>query len=243
MAVRVPDDALERDPGRIEGMFSAIVPRYDLMNKLMTLGLDRRWRRLAAAEADLHPGEEALDACCGTGDLTRALLRSCADCRVTGADLTDAMLARARTKAAGWGEAAARVEFVRADLLALPFAADRFGAAAVAFGVRNVRDPGAAFTELCRVVKPGGRVVCLEMTSPPPGPGRRFHALWSNRAVPLLGRLVAGDGGAYSYLPASVATFPDADGLAAVMAAIGLAGVRYRRLGLGAVSLHVGVVP
>ncbi len=243
MGVRVPEDALERDPSRIEGMFSAIAPRYDLMNRLMTLGLDRRWRRLAAAEAGLRPGEEALDACCGTGDLTRALSRSCADCRVTGADLSEAMLARARAKAAGWGEDAARVDFVRADLLALPFADDRFGAATVAFGVRNVRDPGAAFAELRRVVQPGGRVVCLEMTTPPPGPGRLFHALWSGRVVPLLGRLVAGHGGAYSYLPASVATFPDADGLAAVMAGAGLAEVRCRRLGLGAVSLHVGVVP
>ncbi len=256
MPVRVPEDALARDPQRIEGMFSAIVPRYDLMNRLMTAGLDRRWRRLAAAEAGLRPGDEALDACCGTGDLALTLLRGCPDCRVTGADLSAAMLARAREKAAAGcagveggaaaaapGEAPARVDFVRADLLDLPFVADRFAAATVAFGVRNVPDPGAAFGELRRVVRPGGRVVCLEMTTAPPGPGRRFHALWSARIVPLLGRLVGGDAGAYSYLPASVATFPDAEGLAAVMAGAGLTAVRYRRLGFGAVSLHVGVVP
>jgi len=243
MPAPVPDDALARDPGHIEGMFGAIVPRYDLMNRLMTAGLDRRWRRLAAAEAGLRPGDEALDACCGTGDLALALLRSCPGCHVTGADLTEAMLARAREKAAAWGEAGARVDFVRADLLALPFDADRFAAATVAFGVRNVHDPRAAFAELRRVVRPGGRIVCLEMTSPPPGVGRRFHALWSDRVVPVLGRLIAGHGGAYSYLPASVATFPDAEGLAAVMAAAGLSRLRYRRLGLGAVSLHVGVVP
>ncbi len=250
MPVRVPEDALARDPGRIEGMFSAIVPRYDLMNRLMTAGLDRRWRRLAAAEAGLRPGDEALDAGCGTGDLSFALLRSCPGCRVTGGDLSEAMLARAREKAAGLdeaepgpGEDGRRVDFVRADLLDLPFAAGRFAAATVAFGVRNVSDPAAAFAELRRVVRPGGRVVCLEMTTPPPGPGRRFHALWSERVVPLLGRFVGGHAGAYSYLPASVATFPDADGLAAVMAGAGLTAVRYRRLGLGAVSLHVGVVP
>jgi demethylmenaquinone methyltransferase/2-methoxy-6-polyprenyl-1,4-benzoquinol methylase len=250
MPGRVPEDALARDPQRIEGMFSAIVPRYDLMNRLMTAGLDRRWRRLAAAEAGLRPGDEALDACCGTGDLALTLLRGCPGCRVTGADMSEAMLARAREKAAaacaaavGPGEAVARADFVRADLLALPFAAGRFAAATVAFGVRNVADPGAAFAELRRVVRPGGRVVCLEMTTAPPGPGRRFHALWSERIVPLLGRFVAGDAGAYSYLPASVATFPDADGLTAVMAGAGLTAVRYRRLGFGAVSLHVGVVP
>jgi demethylmenaquinone methyltransferase / 2-methoxy-6-polyprenyl-1,4-benzoquinol methylase len=250
MPVRVPEDALARDPQRIEGMFSAIVPRYDLMNRLMTAGLDRRWRRLAAAEAGLRPGDEALDACCGTGDLALTLLRGCPDCHVTGADMSEAMLARAREKAAagcataaGPGEAVARVDFVRADLLDLPFAGGRFAAATVAFGVRNVPDPGAAFAELRRVVRPGGRIVCLEMTTAPPGPGRCFHALWSERIVPLLGRFVGGDAGAYSYLPASVATFPDADGLAAVMAGAGLTAVRYRRLGFGAVSLHVGVVP
>ncbi len=223
-------------------MFSAIVPRYDLMNRLMTAGLDGRWRRLAAAEAALCDGDEGLDACCGTGDLSFALLRRRPGCRVTGGDLSEVMLARAREKAAALGEPGRRAEFVRADLLALPFAADRFAAATVAFGVRNVSDPTAAFAELRRVVRPGGRVVCLEMTTPPPGVGRRFHALWSDRAVPAIGRLVTGATGAYSYLPASVATFPDSDGLAAVMAAAGLAQVRYRRLGFGAVSLHVGTV-
>lgn len=250
MPARVPDDALARDPGRIEGMFSAIVPRYDFMNRLMTVGLDRRWRQLAAAEAALRPGDEALDACCGTGDLALILAATCAGCRVIGGDLSEAMLSRARAKVVRWraataapGEDGRRVDFVRADLLALPFAESRFAAATVSFGVRNVADPGRAFSELRRVVRPGGRVVCLEMTTPPPGPGRRFHALWSDRVVPAMGRLVAGHGGAYSYLPASVATFPDADGLAAVMAGAGLTAVRYRRLGLGAVSLHVGVVP
>jgi demethylmenaquinone methyltransferase/2-methoxy-6-polyprenyl-1,4-benzoquinol methylase len=243
MPVRVPDDALARDPGRIEGMFSEIVPRYDLMNHLMTAGLDARWRRMAAGAAGLRDDDEALDACCGTGDLTFALLRTCGACHAVGGDLSEAMLARAREKAATMGETGRRADFVRADLLALPFADDRFAAATVAFGVRNVADPRAAFRELRRVVRPGGRVVCLEMTPPPPGPGHRFHALWSARVVPLMGRLIAGAAGAYSYLPASVATFPDAARLAEVMAHAGLVEVRYRSLGLGAISLHVGVVP
>ena len=125
----------------------------------------------------------------------------------------------------------------------LPFADDRFAAVTVGWGVRNVPDVLAAFREMARVTRPGGRVVCLESTQAPEGAGKRFHAIWMGRVVPLLGRLVTGDPSAYAYLPASVAAFPRADELAAIMAAAGLVGVRYRRLGFGAVALHVGEVP
>jgi demethylmenaquinone methyltransferase/2-methoxy-6-polyprenyl-1,4-benzoquinol methylase len=236
------DLPIDRDPSRIEAMFGGIAARYDLMNRIMTVGLDARWRRLAAAQARLTPGDEALDVCCGTGDLTFSLADAFPGCAVTGLDFTPAMLERAgdtATARARRGLPAPRA-FVAGDLLDLPFEDGRFAAVTVGWGVRNVPDVPRAFREMARVTRPGGRVVCLESTQAPEGPGKRFHDVWLGRVVPVLGRLVTGDPSAYAYLPASVAAFPRADELAAVMAASGLSGVRYRRLGFGAVALHVG---
>ena len=239
------DLPIDRDPSRIEEMFGGISGRYDLMNRLMTAGLDGRWRRMAAVQAALSPGDEALDACCGTGDLTFSLCDACPACDVTGLDFTPGMLDRAREKAkarARRGLPGPR-EFVAGDLLALPFADRRFAAVTVGWGVRNVSDVPHAFAEMVRVTRPGGRVVCLESTMPPDGAGQRFHAVWMAHVVPALGKVVTGDASAYAYLPASVAAFPRADELAAILAGAGLTNVRYRRLGFGAVALHVGEVP
>jgi len=232
---------VERDPERIEAMFSRIARRYDLMNLLMTAGLDRRWRRRAAAAAVLQPGERVLDVCCGTGDLAFELARRYPFSHVTGLDFSEAMLVRARAKAAH-AELRSPVGFVAGDLLALPFADDSFAAVTVAYGVRNVPDLPRAFAEMARVTHPGGRVVCLEITTPPGGFGRRFHGLWFDRAVPALGRLVAGDGSAYTYLPASVRGFPPAEELAVLMRRAGLRAVRFRRFGMGIIALHVAEV-
>lgn len=239
------DLPMDRDPSRIEAMFGGIARRYDLMNRLMTGGLDGRWRRMAAGEACLAPGDEALDACCGTGDLAFTLTEACPSCVVTGLDFTPAMLARAREKAAARERRGLPVPraFVQGDLLALPFDAGRFAAVTVGWGVRNVPDVPRAFAEMARVTRPGGHVVCLESTQAPPGWGSRFHEVWMGHVVPALGRVVTGDRSAYSYLPASVAAFPRADELAAIMSRAGLANVRYRRLGFGAVALHVGEAP
>ncbi len=239
------DLPIDRDPSRIAAMFGDIAARYDLMNRLMTVGLDGRWRRMAAAEARLTPGGEALDVCCGTGDLTFSLVEACLSCAVTGLDFTPEMLVRARQKAAtrqGRG-LSVPCEFVAGDLLALPFEDGRFAAVTVGWGVRNVPDVLRAFREMARVTRPGGRVVCLESTQAPDGVGKQFHDVWMGRVVPMLGRLVTGDPSAYAYLPASVAAFPRAGELAAIMAAAGLTNVRYRHLGFGAVALHVGEVP
>ena len=232
--------APDRDPERIVGMFDRIVPRYDLMNRLMTAGLDRRWRAAAAAAAAPPPAAPLLDVCCGTGDLALALARRNPGVPVTGLDFSEAMLECAREKAA---RACAGVEFVHGDLLALPFADDTFSAVTVGWGVRNVADLPRAFAEAARVTVPGGTVVCLEATRPASAPGRRFHGVWFERVVPAMGALVTGDAEAYAYLPASVRAFPDADGLAGVMRGAGLRDVRYRRFGLGAMALHVGRVP
>jgi len=185
-----------------------------------------------------------LDACCGTGDLSLTLCEEFPGCEVVGLDFTEAMLERARRKAATRRRRGRPApEFVRGDLLDLPFADGEFAAVTVGWGVRNVPDIPRAFSEMKRVTRPGGHVVCLESTQAPAGAGMYFHRVWMGRVVPLLGRVVTGDASAYAYLPASVEAFPRAEGLAAIMADAGLTRVRYRRFGFGAVAIHVGEVP
>jgi demethylmenaquinone methyltransferase/2-methoxy-6-polyprenyl-1,4-benzoquinol methylase len=219
-------------------MFDRIAPRYDLLNRAMTAGLDGRWRRAAAAAADLAAGDRALDVCTGTGDLALELAyRTTGRGETVGVDFSEPMIARAQAKAARRGSPAA---FRVADALALPFEDDAFDAATVAFGIRNVADVDAGLAEMARVVRPGGRVVVLEITTP--ARLRRFYALWFDRIVPRLGRVLGRDGAAYAYLPASVRRFPEPPGLAGRMAAAGLQDVRWRGLAGGIVALHRGRV-
>ena len=216
-------------PDAVRSMFDRIAPVYDPMNRVMTIGLDLRWRRLGA-RAVVRPGDRVLDAACGTGDFAVADLRAGA-ARVVGLDFSPRMLERARRKAP-------QVEWVEGDLLALPFADAAFDAATVGFGVRNVADLELALRELRRVVRPGGRVAILEITRPR-GPLRPFYSLWFDRVVPLLGKALPG-GAAYTYLPASVKRFPAAGALAALMQEAGFAQVRYRLLAGSIVALHTG---
>jgi demethylmenaquinone methyltransferase/2-methoxy-6-polyprenyl-1,4-benzoquinol methylase len=218
-------------PEGVRSMFDRIAPVYDPMNRVMTMGLDLRWRRLAA-EAVVQRGDRVLDAACGTGDLALADLRAGAS-RVTGLDFSEAMLARARRKAPA-------LDWVQGDMLALPFADATFDAATVGFGVRNVADLEAALRELRRVLRQGGRVAILEITRPR-GLAKTFFGVWFDRIVPLLGRLLPVGGEAYTYLPASVKRFPDADALAALLGECGFADVRVRLLGGSIVALHTGV--
>lgn len=241
----VEGEGSPRQPERVRAMFSRIAGRYDLMNTIMTAGLDRRWRRHTAAQAGLLPGDLALDVCCGTGDLAFALAASSPGARVVGLDFSQSMLECAAEKAARFSthhaaDGALAPTFVAGDVLSLPFPDGHFSAVTVAFGVRNVPDLPRALAEMVRVTRAGGRVVCLEITTPPPGLGRRFHRVWFDHVVPLLGGLVAGDLSAYTYLPASVRSFPEPDALAALLARAGLVDVRYRRFGFGIVALHVG---
>lgn len=227
------------DRARLVGaMFARIVPRYDLMNTLMTLGMDRRWRELTVEAARVPPGGLALDVAAGTGELTFTLLRHGARVAV-GADFCQDMLIAARDKARRRGARGAL--FVTGDALALPFPDDAFDAATVGFGLRNVSDLPGALAELRRVVRPGGRVVCLELTHPPSRlVAVAFHPYFHG-LVPLVGGLISGDPLAYRYLPDSVLRFPSAPRLADLMREAGLRAVQYRLLGLGTVAIHVGV--
>jgi len=223
-------------PDQVRAMFDRITPAYDRMNRLMSLGMDGSWRSLAVRASGVAPGDAALDVCCGTGDLAIELLDAVSTRgRVVGLDFSQAMLDVAARKSS-------QVEWVRGDALALPFADGEFAAATIGFGMRNLSDPLRGFAELGRVVRPGGRVVCLELT-PPPAWAAPFARLWTDRAVPLLGRLIARETDAYRYLPASVHRFPPAEELAAIMGRAGLRRVRFRRLSGGAVAVHVGTVP
>jgi demethylmenaquinone methyltransferase / 2-methoxy-6-polyprenyl-1,4-benzoquinol methylase len=215
-------------PGAVESMFDRIAPFYDLMNRVMTMGLDGRWRRLTV-EAAVRPGDRVLDACCGTGDLALAAAR--AGGRVVGLDFSERMLERARRKSGA-------IEWLRGDLLELPFEDGSFDAATVGFGVRNVADLERALAELRRILRPGGRVGILEITTPR-GPLRLFYALWFDRIVPLLGKLLRG-GSAYTYLPASVRRFPGPEELTALLEHAGFGGVSVRLLAGGIVALHTG---
>jgi demethylmenaquinone methyltransferase/2-methoxy-6-polyprenyl-1,4-benzoquinol methylase len=223
-------------PDQVRAMFDRISPAYDRMNRLMSLGMDGGWRSLAVRASGVAPGDAAVDVCCGTGDLAIELLDAVSTRgRVVGLDFSQAMLDAARRKST-------QVEWVCGDALSLPFGDGEFSAATIGFGMRNLSDPLRGFAELSRVVRPGGRVVCLELTDPPAW-AAPFARLWTDRAVPLLGRLVARETDAYRYLPASVHRFPPAEELAAIMGRAGLRRVRFRRLSGGAVAVHVGTVP
>ena len=210
-------------------MFDRIAPVYDVMNRVMTAGLDGRWRRLTARSV-AEPRARVLDACCGTGDLAIACAEEGAI--VTGLDFSERMLERARRKAPA-------LEWVRGDALELPFPDGTFEGATVGFGVRNVDDLERALEELRRVLRPGATLGILEITRPR-GLLAPFYRLWFDGIVPLLGRLLPG-GSAYRYLPASVRRFPGPEELAALMRACGFAQVRFRLLAGGIVALHTGV--
>jgi demethylmenaquinone methyltransferase / 2-methoxy-6-polyprenyl-1,4-benzoquinol methylase len=216
-------------PESVRGMFDRIAPVYDVMNHVMTAGLDRRWRRLTA-QSVVQPGDRVLDACCGTGDLAIAAVSAGAG-SVVGLDFSEGMLVRARRKSQ-------RVDWVLGDLLSLPFEDASFDAATVGFGVRNVADLERALRELRRVLRREGHVAILEITQAR-GILRPFFSVWFDRVVPLLGKLLPG-GKAYTYLPASVRRFPAAEELAAVLEQCGFADVRFRLLGGTIVALHSG---
>jgi len=216
-------------------MFAAIVPRYDSINTLMTLGLDRRWRRETVATV-APGGGVALDIATGTGELAFELARQNAR-TVIGADFCVEMIEAAQRKAASVGMGAS-VRFVAGDVMSLPFADATFDCIVNGFMLRNVSDLTATFAELLRVLKPGGRLACLDLT-PPRGPMHRFFGLYIATVVPLLGVIVGRNYGAYRYLYQSLSVHPDAERLAAMMRDAGFAEAGYRLTGFGTVAIHL----
>jgi demethylmenaquinone methyltransferase / 2-methoxy-6-polyprenyl-1,4-benzoquinol methylase len=223
---------------QVRAMFDRIARVYDRMNSVMTAGMHHRWRERAADLAALKPGARALDVACGTGDLAIELARRVGPGgEVVACDFSEQMLELARAKAAD--RATVRVEW--ANALELPYRDDEFAAATVGFGARNFSDLGRGLSEMVRVVRPGGKVVVLEITTPTRPPMSTFYRLWFDRVVPALGR-VAGNADAYTYLPSSVRRFPGPPELAATMERCGLRSIRYVLTAGGIIAIHVGEV-
>ena len=218
--------------GQVRAMFDRIAGVYDLMNSVMTAGLHHRWRRRAVDLAEVGPGSKVLDVATGTGDL--AIEAASRGAQVIGSDFSEGMLERARVKAPA-------ITFEQGDALALTYGDDTFDAATVGFGARNFADLEQGLREMARVVRTGGKVVILEITTPQRPPLSTFFSLWFDRIVPLVGR-VAGDPDAYSYLPNSVKRFPGPEELAATMERAGLRDIRWILTAGGIIALHHGTV-
>jgi demethylmenaquinone methyltransferase / 2-methoxy-6-polyprenyl-1,4-benzoquinol methylase len=238
----------EADASRqVREMFTQIAPRYDLLNHLLSLQLDRLWRARVARHLRAilaRPEALVLDLCCGTGDLAFSLSRS-ARARIIGADFSHAMLVRARAKSrslsTGSRAHGAPMSFFEADALRLPFAEASFDLVTTAFGFRNLANYEAGLREIQRLLKPGGTLAILEFTEPPAGLLGDLYRWYFRNVLPRIGRLLSGDRAAYSYLPASVSRFYRPAELASLMTAVGYRTVDYRVWTVGTVALHTGV--
>jgi len=232
---------------KVREMFTQIAPRYDLLNHLLSMQLDRVWRARVARK--LKPildrgGAVVLDLCCGTGDLALALSRS-ANAKIIGADFAHPMLVRAREKSAARsrpsaGNGPSGLPFFEADALRLPFADRSFDLVTTAFGFRNLANYEAGLREIQRVLKPGGTLAILEFTEPPDGMLGNLYRWYFHTVLPKIGALISGDSTAYTYLPKSVARFFRPAELAAIMTRTGYQSVEFRAWTLGTVALHTG---
>lgn len=243
-------DDLRADPHRdaekaekVRRMFGAIAGRYDLNNRLHSFGRDQRWRRIAVREAGLRPGDEVLDAACGTGDLSIAFARAGAS-RVVGLDFTPEMLDVARRRTAGAAASEQSIQWVQGDAMALPFDDASFDVVSIAFGIRNVVDPARALVEFRRVLRPGGRLVVLEFSRPRSPIIGAVSDFYTRRIMPWTATLISADrSGAYRYLPCSVATFLDREAMVSAIATAGFGAVVQRPLTFGVCVCYRGVVP
>ena len=223
----------------IERMFSAIAPRYDLLNRLLSAGRDRVWRREAIRAAALPAVGRLLDVCTGTADMALEAVRQFPEARIAGVDVSASMLRLGCAKTARAG-LSSRIRLAVAPAEALPFPDGTFDAATVAFGLRNVADRRLGLAEMRRVLRPGGRAVVLEFTTLPGGLFRAVYLWYFHCVLPAIGGLISGQPSAYAYLPASVAEFPEPEALSGWMCDAGFRDVSYRLLTCGIVAIHVG---
>ncbi len=245
----LPDGARsEADASRqVREMFTQIAPRYDLLNHLLSLQLDRLWRARVARRLRpilSRPGAVVLDLCCGTGDLAFSLSRS-ARARIIGADFSHAMLVRARAKSQSLNARskayAAAMPFFEADALRLPFADACFDLITTAFGFRNLANYEAGLREIHRLLRPGGTLAILEFTEPPAGLVGDLYRWYFRNVLPRIGSFLSGDRSAYTYLPTSVSRFYRPNELASLMSTVGYKDIDYSAWTLGTVALHTGI--
>ncbi len=225
---------------RVRGIFSSIAGRYDLFNRIASLGLDRGWRRYAIDLTRLPRGGKALDLCAGTGDLSIMLTERFEPSEVVAVDFTEEMMAKGRERVAALPGEKRPIVFEWADVTSLRYEDDSFDVATVAFGLRNVVDIDKALGEVCRVLKPDGRFVCLEFSGPVRRPLAPFYGLYLFHMMPMIGRLITRNYGAHKYLAESIVEFPDRERLKRMMLEAGFAHVECKALSGGMVAVHVG---
>ena len=233
-----PTPTVDKTPARIAGMFDAIAPRYDLLNHVLSAGLDVRWRARAIKELRLRPGSRVIDLCTGTGDLAVAAVQAQPSTSVVGVDFAGEMLRLAHSKVSSLGLQRS-IRVVRGDGTRIPLADASFDAATIGFGIRNVVEPRAALAELARVLRPGGRLAILEFGQPRVPGIKTAYAWYFRYLLPLVGKVVSKHQSAYSYLPASVGTFPSAIEFSSIIAATGFSQVYTVPLSFGIVYLYV----
>jgi len=224
---------------QVRQMFDNIAPAYDFMNRAMTMGIDRWWRRVAVKRVARMAPQQVLDAATGTGDFALLLCRKIAGVHVTGIDLSQGMLDVARQKAERAG-LSQRVTFTQGDCLQLPLATGSMDAVTIAFGVRNFAALEQGLSELCRVLRPGGMLCVLELSVPTNAVARWFYNLYTLHIIPAVGSLIAHDRAAYRYLPLSIAAAPQGEAMTALMEQAGFEQCTFRRLTLGTCTLYTG---
>jgi len=246
-----PAEPLDKSGQRVQEMFRQIAPRYDMMNHLLSLNVDKWWRRKAVDRLEFVDGVPVLDLCCGTGDLAIEIAdRAGSGVQVIGSDFCHAMLEIARNKesrrvrTAAGGSGRATIPFFEADSMQLPFDDDRFQCVTVAFGLRNIADTDQGIREMVRVCRPGGRVMVLEFSQPTLPGLKQLYGFYFRSVLPRVGQLLArNDKSAYEYLPASVGQFPCGEKLAERLREAGLDDVDFHPLTLGVATIYTGTKP